>query len=57
MITRYQVEMVVAGRYGDGDWVLYTDYIALEAELETALQRIEQLEADVQEYADAQPPI
>ena len=51
------MDMVEAGKYDDGDWVSYADYIDLENELTKALQLIEKLEADVQEYAESQPPI
>lgn len=57
MITRYKMDMVEAGKYDDGEWVSYADYIDLENELTKALQLIEKLEADVQEYAESQPPI
>ena len=51
------MDMVRAGKYDDGDWVSYADYLDLENELTEALQLIEKLEADVQEYAESQPPI
>ena len=57
MITRYKLEMVEAGKYDDGEWVSYTDYCELEAELYKALRQIEELEDTIREYAEAQPPI
>lgn len=57
MITRYQMEMVEGGKYDNAEWVRYTEYLELEQELYDALTLIDRLEAEIQEYAENQPPI